>query len=277
MSYYGALGASEDPRRDLDDPQRFGFNRFVSGQLAGVRADVAVDGEGNAVESGIRSAGSWRMRSARHDCDVTLSRGNGVSGPPRLQTRWRRTGVRWDARQALRPFRNWYLTRQRAERPRQTLCFVQDLPTLRSVSGTDRETCDRFTGAISAETSCASISPSQTLTSSRRIGRDATSPNRTGADQTASAWIKEIGRAVPVHYQSRSVAVTGNGSRAPRMVTDVRGARNGGAGWCFTTATRATRPMATRVALFDLRDKRLFDDLIGGTESGGGADSILAR
>ena len=91
ISYYGGLGASEDAiRKDLDDIQKCGFNWLrVWATWAAFGNDVsAVEGDGRARESQLR-----KLQALVAECDrlgmvvdVTLSRGNGVTGPPRLQT-----------------------------------------------------------------------------------------------------------------------------------------------------------------------------------------------
>ena len=91
ISYYGALGASpETVRKDLDDIERLGFNWIrVWATWSGFGNPVsAVDSDGKPREPFFS-----RLRELLADCDrrgmivdVTLSRGNGVAGAPRLLT-----------------------------------------------------------------------------------------------------------------------------------------------------------------------------------------------
>ena len=88
-SYYGALGAPEGfIRQDLNDLQRHGFNWIrVWATWAAFTNDVAaVDGEGRPREPYLGRLASLVAECDRRGMvvDVTLSRGNGVTGPPRL-------------------------------------------------------------------------------------------------------------------------------------------------------------------------------------------------
>src|SRR6267143_3814363 len=114
ISYYGALGASEDfIHRDLDDVQRYGFNWIrVWANWRAFDADAtAVDGEGHPIPAGLEKL-KWLVR----ECDlrgtivdVTFSRGNDVTGPPRLQTLEAHRCAIETVVTALQPWRNWYL------------------------------------------------------------------------------------------------------------------------------------------------------------------------
>ncbi len=114
ISYYGALGASpETVRRDLDEMQRLGFNWIrVWATWSGFGNPVsAVDSDGKAREPFFS-----RLRELVADCDrrgmivdVTLSRGNGVSGAPRLQTLASHRRAVETLVSGLKGQRNWYL------------------------------------------------------------------------------------------------------------------------------------------------------------------------
>src|SRR5262245_44967924 len=91
VSYYGALGASDEAvRRDLADLKKHGFNWVrVWATWAAFDEDVsAVDGEGKPREPSLKRL--ERLVAACDEqglvVDVTLSRGNGSTGPARLQT-----------------------------------------------------------------------------------------------------------------------------------------------------------------------------------------------
>jgi len=91
ISYYGALGASKDfILKDLDDMQIFGFNWFrVWATWGAFDNDVsAVDIQGNPREPYLSKL-KWLLEECNRRgiiVDVTLSRGNGVTGPVRLQS-----------------------------------------------------------------------------------------------------------------------------------------------------------------------------------------------
>jgi hypothetical protein len=114
ISYYGALGASEESiRRDLDDMQRNGFNWIrVWANWRAFDADAAaVDGEGRPIPEGLEKLKALVAECDRRGfvVDVTFSRGNGVTGPPRLQTLETHRRAVETVVTALKPRRNWYL------------------------------------------------------------------------------------------------------------------------------------------------------------------------
>src|SRR5262249_20998352 len=114
ISYYAAVGAPEDfIRRDLKDVGRHGFNWVrVWATWAAFDNDVSgVDQEGKRREEFL-----GRLQRFVAECDrlglavdVTLSRGNGVTGPPRLQTLEAHRRAVETLVTALKPYRNWYL------------------------------------------------------------------------------------------------------------------------------------------------------------------------
>jgi hypothetical protein len=94
--------------------------------------------------------------------------------------------------------------------------------------------------------------------------RNAKSPGETQSHtRSCVALMKEIGRTVPVHYQEPFRRGYGKWEpMAADFLTDLRGALDGGAaGWCFHNgsqrAAEGNRPQRS----FDLREKRLFDQL----------------
>src|SRR5262249_4726383 len=77
------------------------------------------------------------------------------------------------------------------------------------------------------------------------------------------AWMKELGREVPLHYQEPFRRDFGTWQpRAEDHVTDLKGALAGGAaGWCWHNGdNRAAKDGQPRRS-FDLREKRLFAQL----------------
>lgn len=94
--------------------------------------------------------------------------------------------------------------------------------------------------------------------------RNAQSPGQTEArTRSRLAMMKEIGRVVPVHHQepfrrgySQWEPVAGD------FLTDLRGAIAGGAaGWCFHNGQQRDTPDKEPRRSFDLRTRRLFDQL----------------
>ena len=91
LSYYGGLGAAEATiRRDLEDAQKYGFHWIrVWATWAAFGQDVsAVDDQGRPRTPYLEKL-QWLVAECDRRgivVDVTLSRGNGVSGPARLQS-----------------------------------------------------------------------------------------------------------------------------------------------------------------------------------------------
>jgi len=76
-------------------------------------------------------------------------------------------------------------------------------------------------------------------------------------------WMKELGRVVPVHYQEPfRRGYTDWQPKADDFVADALAAKAGGAaGWCFHSGSQRGDPDGKPRRSFDLRDKRLFDQL----------------
>jgi len=75
--------------------------------------------------------------------------------------------------------------------------------------------------------------------------------------------MKQNGRVVPVHYQEPFRRGYGTWEpKAEDFVADLRGAMAGGAaGWCFHNGAEHDAPDSRPRRSFDLREKRLFDQL----------------
>jgi hypothetical protein len=94
--------------------------------------------------------------------------------------------------------------------------------------------------------------------------REKQSPSQTEAQARASLSLaRSLGCVVPVHYQEpfrRGYA--GWNPSADDFLTDLRGAISGGAaGWCFHNGSERGAPNEQPRRSFDLREKRLFDQL----------------
>src|SRR5262249_12276050 len=77
------------------------------------------------------------------------------------------------------------------------------------------------------------------------------------------ALMRKIGREVPLHYQEplRRGYLVWEPS-AVDLLIDLRGARAGGAaGWCFHNGPQRDRPQNEPRRSFDMRQRRLFDQL----------------
>ena len=114
-SYYAGIGASDEVlKNDLDELRNCGFNWIrVWATWGAYGKDVsAVDGKSGK----LRAEQFARLKKLIEECDrrgmivdVTLSRGNGTTGPARLQTmEAHRTAVE-ELVKGLKEKRNWYL------------------------------------------------------------------------------------------------------------------------------------------------------------------------
>jgi len=275
ISYYGALGASKEfILADLEDMQNSGFNWIrVWATWAGFENDVsAVDGEGNP-----RQAYMEKLQWLVAECDrrgmivdVTLSRGNGITGPPRLGSLPALKRAVETVVSSLKSYRNWYL----------------DLANERNIKD------ERFVGfdeLVEARKLVRQLDPNRLATASHAgdIGKDelreyllnvkvdfiaphrprnADSPRQT-ADQTRKylEWMKELGRNVPVHYQEpfrRGFAPREWEPKAEDFLADLRVAGEAkAAGWCLHNGDQKDKPESKPRRSFDMRDARLFDQL----------------
>ena len=272
ISYYSGLGASsEAAQRDLDDAQKHGFNWIrVWATWAAFDNNVsAIDGEGNAREPYL---GNLRRLVAECDrrgmiVDVTLSRGNGVTGPSRLQ------GIEVSRRAvetlvtALQLQRNWYLDlgNERNIKDKRFVSFAE-LAELRAlVKRLDP-------GRLCTASYASDITGDDLREYLVNVQVDFIAPHRPrhakSAAQTAGqtkkyfAMMKELGRTLPVHYQEpfRRSFTKGWEPTAADFRADVAGARDGGAaGWCFHNGDSREKSDGRPRRSFDLRDGRLFD------------------
>jgi hypothetical protein len=273
VSYYGALGAPDEiVQRDLAELRKQGFNWIrVWATWAAFGNDVSVvDGEGKPRELYLKRL--QRLVAACDEqgivVDVTLSRGNGATGPARLQTQEAHRGAVTTLLAALKGHRNWYLdlANERNIQDRRFTSFA-DLKELREL--VCRIDPDRLVTASHA----GDLSRDELREYLLTVGVDILSPHRprssTSPGETAARsredrdWMKELGREVPLHYQEPFRRGFGGWQpRAPDYVADLQGALAGGAaGWCWHNgANRAAREGRPRRS-FDLRDRGLFEQL----------------
>lgn len=273
LSYYGALAAPQDfIRRDLDDAQRFGFNWLrVWANWHGFGADAAaVDGEGRAIPAGMEKL-EWLVAECDRRglmLDVTLTRGNGVGGTPRLQSLVAHQRAVETVVSALKSWRNWYLDvgNERNIRDARFVSF-DDLKAVRDlakrlapgrlvtashgedISRTDLEKYLSVAAVdfISPHRPRAAGSPAQTEAASRKL----------------LDWMGGIGRVVPVHFQEPLRRGYASWNPQPEdFLRDLRGAKAGGAaGWCFHNGDTRGQEQSQPRRSFDLRERRLFDQL----------------
>lgn len=273
ISYYGALGAPEAfIRADLDDMQRLGFNWIrVWATWGAFGSDVsAVEPDGRAREPFLA-----KLRQLISTCDdrgmivdVTLSRGNGVTGPIRLQTHEAHRRAVETLVTTLKQQRNWYLDLSNERNIRdKRFTSVEELKALRAlVRELDpaRLVTASHAGDLSQEDVRDYVKTVGVDFLAPHRPRDASSPSQTAAKtREALAWATAQGRAMPVHHQEPFRRGYGKWQPAASdFVTNFRQAREGGAaGWCFHNGDQRESDDGQPARSFDLRNKRLFDQL----------------
>lgn len=273
ISYYGALGASEESiHRDLAEMKRHGINWLrVWATWAAFSNDVsAVDIEGRPCEPFLKKL-QWLVAECDRQnlvVDVTLSRGNGVTGPPKLQTHADHRRAVETIVAALKPWRNWYLDLSNERNIKdQRFTSFKELGELRELA----RTLDPRQLVTASHTGDMSVDDVREYLFTVRV--DFLSPHRprdaSAARQTKEkseqylATMKQLGRIVPLHYQEPlRIGWAKWQPKAEDFVTDLQGARAGGAaGWCFHNGDNRAAPDGQPRRSFDLRDRRLFEQL----------------
>jgi hypothetical protein len=277
ISYYGALGASEDfMRRDLDDLQRHGFNWLrVWATWGAFGHDVsAVDARGGPREPFLGKL-QWLVTECDRRglvVDVTLTRGKRSATPiaggslPDFPAHQKAVETLINA---LKAHRNWYLD----------LANERDVRDDRYVSTAELKTLRDLACRLDPQLLATASFGGHDLTEndvrdslvtaghdflSPHRPRNAKSPGQTEAQTRAClALMKILGRSAPVHYQEPFRR--GYGAWEPTaadFLTDLRGAVTGGAaGWCFHNGSGRGSPDNLPRRSFDLRAQRLFDQL----------------
>jgi len=258
VSYYGGLGASEDfIRRDLDDIQRSGFNwlRLWATWTAFDNDVSAVDARGRPREPFLGRL-KWL---------VTLTRNkSGVLPDYESHLRAVETLVA-----ALKPYRNWYLDLANERDVRDDRYVgIQELKRLR-----DRVRQLDPQRLVTASFGGHDLSAEDVRESLLTIGLDFLCPHRPRSPESPGqteaktreclALMKKAGRMVPLHHQEPfRRGYQGWEPTAADFLTDLRGAVAGGAaGWCLHNGTQRNAPDQEPRRSFDLRIRRLFEQL----------------
>jgi len=273
ISYYGALGAPEDfIQRDVEDMQRSGFNWIrVWANWRAFGADAAaVDGEGHAIAGGLEKLKRLVAECDRRGMivDVTFSRGNGVTGPPRLQTLEAHQRAVETVVKALKPWRNWYLDLSNERNIRdKRYTSLDDLKRLREFArqlDPNLLVTASHAGDVSRDELREYLQVAGVDFISPHRPRDAGSPSQTvSKTHEYLSWSKELGRVVPAHFQEPFRRGYGKWNpNAEDFVLDLRAAISGGAaGWCFHNGDARDQANGSPRRSFDLREQRLFDQL----------------
>lgn len=274
ISYYGALGASEETiTADLDQMQRSGL-RFIRvwATWAAFDNDVtAFDNQGQPREPFFS-----RLRNLVAQCDrrgmivdITLTRGNSVVGRPRITSLQSHRRAVESLVAGLREHRNWYLDlgNERNIRDQRFVSFEELQQLARTAKQLDpqRLITASHAGDISSEDlRCYLLDVQVDLIAPHRP-RSARSPEQTRQrTEEYLAAMRNFGRVVPVHYQEpfRRGFTKGWEPTVEDFLADLRGAVEGkAAGWCFHNGDQRHQAEGKPRRSFDLRDGRLFEQL----------------
>ncbi len=275
ISYYGALGAPETfIEKDLDDMRRYGLNWIRVWATWGAFDDEvsAVDPEGRPRQRQLDKLQKLVAQCDRRGIvvDVTVSRGNGVTGQNRLATLETHRRAVQTLVAALRPYRNWYLDlgNERNIRDARHVSF-EDLRQLRDeVKRLDarRLVTASHAGDAGRDDLRQYVQTVKLDFLSIHRPRNPKSPGQTAAkSREYRQWMKAIGRVVPLHYQEpfrRGFRPERYEPTAGEFLTDLKQAVAGGAaGWCLHNGDQKDRPEGKPRRSFDLRQRRLFDQL----------------
>jgi len=266
------LGAPESfIQKDLADIKKNGFNWIrIWANWQGTDGDIsAVDDNGNPVNTYMNKL-KWIIQEcdkAGIVVDVTLAHSNNTDGRS-LKTPEAHEHAVGSIVAALKPYQNWYLD----------LANERDIGDSRFVSFKDlkqmREIAKKLYPDLLITASAGNDIDYEDLNSYiNDVKVDFISPHRPrtaeSASQTAAktkeylAWMKKLGKVVPIHYQEPFRRGYSNWQPAMKdYITDLFGAKKAGAaGWCFHNGDQRTDPEHRPMRSFDLHEKRLFDQL----------------
>jgi hypothetical protein len=272
-SYYAGLGAGDETlQSDLDALKQHGFNWVrVWATWAAFDHDVsAVDGSGAP-----RPPYVERLKRLVDECDrrglivnVTLSRGNGSTGPERLQGIGPHTRAVETILDAIGDRKNWYidLSNERNIGDARFTSF-EDLAALCDTVK-KRDPRRLVTASHSGEFERADVERYLRTVKvdflSLHRPREAGSAQQTGRrTKQIAGWVREIGPVVPLHYDEPfRRGYPGWEPTADDFRTDLQAAKSSGAaGWCFHNGNQKDTPDGRPRRSFDLRDKTLFEQL----------------
>jgi hypothetical protein len=200
--------------------------------------------------------------------NITISRGNGATGPPKLQTHQAHARAVHTLVTTLKPWRNWYLDLSNERNLKdQRFTSIEELAQLRRLAR-DLDPARLVTASDASDPARATIEDYLNTVGLDFITihrpRHAGSPAQTEARcRQVLGWMKEIGREVPLHYGEPFRRDFGNWNpTAQDFIADLQAARAAGAaGWCFHNGHTRDTPGHHPRRSFDLRQKRLFDQL----------------
>jgi hypothetical protein len=276
ISYYGALGAGDEfVARDLDDMKGDGFNWIrVWGTWSAFTNNVsAVDANG-----GPREPFLTKLEKLVKDCErrgiivnVTLSRENGISAGPRLQRYEEHERAVRTLVERLRPLRNWYLDLGNErnigdarhvpfEDLRKLREVVRQLDSKRLVTASHSSDDEDFVKNIEKYVRDVKVD----FLSQHRGRYQKSAPETAAATKLYLERLKSLKVTMPVHYDEpfRRGYTRGWEPSAEDFLLDLRNAiQSGAAGWCFHNGAQVGPADGQPRRSFDLREKRLYDQL----------------
>ena len=280
-SYYAGLGASDAMlRSDLDELKRHGFNWVrVWATWAAFDHDVsAVDGATGAP----RPPYVERLKHLVDECDrrgmvvdVTLSRGNGATGPAKLQGLEAHKRAVQTVLDVIGDRKNWYLDLSNERNIRDNrFTSDEDLAALRQLvreRDPRRLVTASHAGDVTREDVADYLKTARLDFLSIHRPRDRNSPEQT-AEKTRlvlkwAAEIADTNALVPVHYDEPFRRGWSDWQpSAEDFRADLQAARDSGAaGWCFHNGATKGVPKGPEDGRprrsFDLRDRTLLDQL----------------
>ncbi len=276
ISDYGALGARPRfIREDLDDMRRLGFNWIrVWATWNAFGNDVsAIDARGRA-----RPFYMKRLEALLQECDrrgmivdITLSRGDGKHGAPRLPTLAAHLEAVKTLTAALHSYRNWYfdIANERNIRDKRFVS-IAELRTLRdAIKHLDPArlvTASHAGGDLPRRALRDYLEKAKLDFLAPHRPRNARSPAQTAPwTRKCREWRRAIHHPAPILFQEpfrRGFRPRYWEPPAAAFLTDLRGALTGGAaGWCFHNGDQKNRPGGRPRRSFDMREQRLFDQL----------------
>ena len=268
FSYYGALGAPEEfVRKDLDELRAFGFNWLrVWATWGGFHTNVsAVTATGQPREPFLTRL-QWLVAECDRRgmvVDVTLTRGNELPGFAA-----HRASVK-SLISALKSHQNWYLDlgneRDVRDARHVSLAELKELRAQVRTLDPHRLVTASFGGhdlSLADIRGILDVAGVDFLCPHRPRHRNSPGETEAATRQTLRLT-EESGHVAPVHYQEPfRRGYTSWEPVAADFLTDLRGALNGGAaGWCFHNGGQRTTPDEQPRRSFDLRAKRLMDQL----------------
>jgi len=273
-SYYGALGAAEQTiTQDLEQMKAVGFDWIrVWATWGGFGKNVsAIDEQGQAREPYL-----GRLKWLVEECDrrgmlvdVTLTRGDGKGGSPRLLGMENHRRAVETLAESLKGRRNWWidLSNERNVRDKR-FTSIDDLATLladvKKIDPKRLVTASHAGGELSKQELDEYLNLVKVDFVSVHRPRDAKSPGQTQQrTKEIIGWMKELQRVAPLVYDEpfRRGYESWNPT-AEDFMTDLRGARAGGAaGWCFHNGSQRGEAEGRPRRSFDLSEKGLFEQL----------------